>query len=106
MDADGGGGSGVRLLRFEICDCDARDDGRGDGEGGARPTPPTPPPWRPTPRLLPVGVIRQLLREDNHSARRKYEAQEIKSCTKITFPGCVTLAEKVAFCLPTAGRRA
>ena len=64
MDADGGGGSGVRLLRFEICDCDARDDGRGDGEGGCRLPPP--PPWRPTPRLLPVGVIRQFLKEDYH----------------------------------------
>ena len=29
----------------------------------------------------------------------------IQGCTKITFPGCVKLGEKVAFCLPTAGRR-
>ena len=31
--------------------------------------------------------------------------KRLQGCTKRLFPGCVKLDERVAFCLPTAGRR-
>ena len=65
----------MRLLRFEICDCDARETGRGEGEGGCR-LPPQPP-WRPMPRLLPVGVIRQFLKEDYHNQDKRKDPAKV-----------------------------
>ena len=42
-----------------------------------------------------------------HGVLGQFERVELllQGYTKRTFPGCVKLGEKVAFCLPTAGRR-
>ena len=49
---------------------------------------------------LPLPVPLLLCFALSHLEKVKYRA-----ALKKLFPGCVTLGEKVAFCLPTAGRR-
>ena len=64
----------------------------------------TPPPAVPSPKKRKVaakpGVKKKSLKELLENVRA------VQGCTKITFPGCVKLGEKVAFCsLFTAGWR-